>query len=71
MEQPAWMSEVAPEDMTDEQKVAIAAYQKRVAVLKAERETRRKLLETELSKVDDARWRMTLRPGDGTSTASQ
>lgn len=67
MDKPAWMEDVNPADMTgatmrasclctvspqaDEQKVAVAAYQKRLATLRAERETRRKLLETELSKV--------------------
>ncbi len=45
------MSAVPYEKMSDEQKVLLADYEKRVKMLATERENRRKLLETELKKV--------------------
>lgn len=45
-----WMEEIPAEEMTDEQLLAVAQFEKKVKLIQSEQETRRKLLQTELSK---------------------
>ena len=51
-----WMDSVRPEEMTEEQALAYAQFQKKVKTILAEQETRKKLLHTELGKVSNRGW---------------
>lgn len=46
-----WMKTLTPEEMSDEQKAELAKFEKKVQLIQLEQETRRKLLQTELSKL--------------------
>lgn len=46
-----WMDTVPENEMTDEQNTLLAAFEKRVEVIEQEKETRKKLLETQLNKL--------------------
>jgi len=46
-----WMLSIPPEEFTEEQKAEVARFEKKVKLIQAEQETRRKLLQTELGKL--------------------
>lgn len=46
-----WMDELKPEEMTEEQQLIMAQYEKKLKMIQVEQDNRRKLLQTELSKL--------------------